>query len=114
MELFDRKVILKNVINDIVLMFTVFGDDFLPKIESYDVRNDINKLLDIYGLTLSLQNNWYLLKFNGIKYSLNYDFFKELIKNMASLEVQNLKEKSTSKKYHNYNKYQIQFLYSMI
>ncbi|VVU95134.1 XRN 5'-3' exonuclease N-terminus [seawater metagenome] len=36
------------IINDIVLLFTVFGNDFLPKINSYDVRDDIKRIFSIY------------------------------------------------------------------
>merc|ERR1712146_668421 len=45
-----------NVIDDIVFIFTIFGDDFLHKIDSFDVRNDINLILDIYKQFISEKN----------------------------------------------------------
>ena len=37
-----------NVTNDIAFIFTLFGNDFIPKLESIDVRNDIETLMNIY------------------------------------------------------------------
>ena len=44
----DKSIILS--INEIcpVLLFTFFGDDFLPKLESYNVNNDIDILMNTY------------------------------------------------------------------
>ena len=42
-------IISKNkVINDLVFILTVFGDDFLPKLETVRVNTDINILIDFY------------------------------------------------------------------
>jgi len=52
-------IIPQRVINDIVFLFTVFGDDFLPKLENLRVSNDIYIILDYY--LNNLLNNGYLL-----------------------------------------------------
>jgi 5'-3' exonuclease len=43
---------IENAINDIVLLFTVFGNDFLPKINSIDVRNDMDFIFWTYPLII--------------------------------------------------------------
>jgi 5'-3' exonuclease len=46
-------------INDVILIFTIFGDDFLPKLENFRVSNDIFTILDYY--IINYQDNGYLL-----------------------------------------------------
>ena len=46
-------------INDVILIFTIFGDDFLPKLENFRVGNDIFTILDYY--IINYQDNGYLL-----------------------------------------------------
>ena len=41
-----------NLIADIVFILTVFGDDFLPKLETVRVSMDISIILDFYALIL--------------------------------------------------------------
>ena len=60
----DRKnpylnINLERFINDVVLIFTIFGDDFLPKLENFRVSNDIFTILDYY--IINYQDNGYLL-----------------------------------------------------
>ena len=100
---FNLKPNYKNIINDIVLIFTIFGDDFLPKIESYDVKNDIGLLLDLYMITF-IEQKEYLIKFNK-KYILNYSFLNKLLEVMSKFENHVLKENFLSKKYHNFKKF---------
>jgi 5'-3' exonuclease len=40
------------LIDEIIYIFTLFGDDFLPKLESINVGEDINTIIDNYLLTL--------------------------------------------------------------
>ena len=46
-------------INDVILIFVIFGDDFLPKLENFRVSNDIFTILDYY--MINYQENGYLL-----------------------------------------------------
>ena len=92
-----------NILNDIVLIFTFFGDDFLPKIESINVKLDIKLILDTYKKILKNNNNYLLfIKDDGL-YHINYNFFFKLIE-LFSLEEDNLlKRNYYSNKYKNYN-----------
>ena len=46
-------------INDVILIFIIFGDDFLPRLENFRVSNDIFIILDYY--IINYQDNGYLL-----------------------------------------------------
>jgi 5'-3' exonuclease len=41
-----------NVIQDIVFIFTILGDDFIPKLETINTSDDIKLLLEVYILSL--------------------------------------------------------------
>ena len=80
----------QRVINDIVFVFTIFGDDFLHKIESFDVRNDIDIILDLYKENiLNLRKNniqdTYILKGNKT-IEINYNNFVSLFEVLVEKE----------------------------
>lgn len=97
------KLSFQNIINDIVFIFTVFGDDFLPKIESYNVKNDIELLFDLYIKTLNKTENYLLIKENNI-IKLNKKVFKILLKILSKNEDDIIDRNYFMKKYHNYNR----------
>ena len=88
-----------NLINDIVLLFTFFGDDFLPKLESYNVNNDIDLILNIYFKIFN-STKQYLIS----NYKINLTFFKQLVKELAINEKYILQRNFIMNYYHNYNK----------
>jgi 5'-3' exonuclease len=64
-------------INDVILIFTIFGDDFLPKLENFRVSNDIFTILDYY--IINYQDNGYLLNEDkSIKKIAMHSFFNLL------------------------------------
>jgi len=89
-----------DVINDIVFIFTIFGDDFLHKIESYNVKYDIKLILEKYKLfgkrILKDENN--LLKIN---YDNFIEFLKILVEQENEIIIRNFKNKYFKK--HNYD-----------
>lgn len=56
----------KRLINDIIFIFTVFGDDFLPKLEPFRVNLDIYIILDYYLVNL-IRSGYLLEKNNGLQ-----------------------------------------------
>jgi len=67
-------------INDLILIFTIFGDDFLPKMENFRVSNDIYTILDYY--IVNYQDTGYLLNDDKtIKKIALHSFFKLLSTN---------------------------------
>ena len=78
----------KRIISDIVFILTIFGDDFLPKLETVRVNLDINIILELYVINLSnpIHKNKYLLDKNNNKYSINKNNFLLFLKNLQVQE----------------------------
>jgi len=55
------------VINDIVFIFTIFGNDFLPKLESFSVSNDFKLIIDEYIKLLITTKGKYIISTNKEK-----------------------------------------------
>lgn len=86
-------------INDVILIFIIFGDDFLPKLENFRVSNDIYIILDYY--LINYQNNGYLLNDDkSIKKISLIQFFYYLSRN----EYLFLERNKMLSEYSNYNK----------
>jgi len=88
----------EDVINDIVFIFTIFGDDFLHKIESYNVKYDIKLILDKYRLfgKRILKDESNLLK-------INYDNFVEFLKILVEQENEIISRNFKNKYYRRFN-----------
>jgi 5'-3' exonuclease len=99
-----------NITNDMCFIFTLFGNDFVPKMESIDVRNDIQSLIEVYCYNLE-----YVDKNNVVKprylifltddglYRINFVNFYEIIKNIANIEDSLLIDTYMANKYKNYS-----------
>ena len=86
-------------INDVILIFIIFGDDFLPKLENFRVSNDIYIILDYY--LINYQNNGYLLNSDkSIKKISLIQFLYYLSRN----EYLFLERNKMLSEYSNYNK----------
>lgn len=74
-----------NVINDIVFIFTIFGNDFIPKLYSYDIKNNVKLIFDFY--IENLKNGYIIDKNNSINNSINISSIneKEYILNISNL-----------------------------
>jgi len=71
------------IINDICMLFTFFGNDFVPKLESLDVRTDFEILIDNYVKIFSEKGDNHYLTFDDndnikISYYNFYLYIKEL------------------------------------
>jgi 5'-3' exonuclease len=96
-----------NVTDDIAFLFTLFGNDFLPKIEAIDARNDIETLIHTYCEYINTFKVNYLIFYqNGyrIKY---YDKYSGsgligYINMLAEKEESLLKETYMAVTYKNY------------
>lgn len=92
------------IIDDIVLLLTIFGNDFVPKIESYTVRQDFNRIIDRYIETLKVNKN-YIISYNHTlkKKVINQDVFIDLIRVLQMDEGGNLQKIYMASEYQNYN-----------
>ena len=101
----DKDLDLYKLINDIVFIFTIFGNDFLPKCESFIVKYDILLLIDIYLINLTKLD--YILNENNIINENLYNFFELLSKHEKRLIFRN----AFNNLYNNFNKInQLNFL----
>jgi len=97
----DKSVDLQRLIEDIVFIFTIFGDDFLPKIQSYNVNNDIDIIIDHYVKTLN-ETDYLLYTDNSVK-KINYKSFHTFLNNLAIDEAYYVKRNYYQQLYNNYN-----------
>ena len=91
---FNKKANKKRLINDIVFIFTFFGDDFLHKLEFINARRDIKFIIKVYNDFLK-SDNYILDNNNNINKKNLLDFFKE----MAGYEDYLLKRNYLTDKY---------------
>jgi 5'-3' exonuclease len=75
----------QNIINDIIFIFTIFGDDFIPKLDSIPINHNFEKILKIYK-SLNTIKNGYILNESEINLNQLKLFFTELEK----LELPNI------------------------
>jgi 5'-3' exonuclease len=87
------------IINDIILIFTIFGDDFLPKLENFRVNSDIYIIIDYY--ILNYQDNGYLLNNDKTIKLVSFHSFLNLLSINEKLFLQRNKLQTI---YSNYNK----------
>jgi len=66
-----------NIIHDIIYIFTIFGNDFLPKIDTINVNKHINDILQVYQ---SIYKNGYIINDNKINILQLKNIFIELNK----------------------------------
>jgi 5'-3' exonuclease len=99
-----------NIINDVVFILTIFGNDFVPKIESLNVRYDfdriIDKYIDVIKENFTANKFKYLIEYSqkNNKKILNYQIFLSLIKLLQIDEGGNLQKIYMSSHYKNYNR----------
>lgn len=101
----DKTLINKtNVALDISLLFTLFGNDFVPKIESIDARHDVTTLMNNYCSMLNTTKKIKQLVYtDGDKFKIEYDNLIKLFEHMAQIESELLCETYLASTFKNYN-----------
>jgi 5'-3' exonuclease len=87
-----------NTILDIVIIFTVLGDDFVPKLEPINTHHDINLILDCY-IVVKKELDRYLVDNQKINNFFMLTFFKLI----GTFENILLERNHNERKYKNYN-----------
>jgi 5'-3' exonuclease len=77
----------QNIIDDIIFIFTIFGDDFLPKLEAIQVNNHYEKVLDIYKKIYT--ENYIIYSDDNIK-KINLKQLQTFFNELQKLELPNL------------------------
>jgi 5'-3' exonuclease len=83
----NKNKINQNVIDDIVFIFTIFGDDFLPKLEAIQVNNHYEKILDIYKKIY--EEKYIIYSDDNIK-KINFKQLQIFFNELQKLELPNL------------------------
>ena len=76
----DEKYDIDKINRDIVCISTLFGNDFVPKIETLNVKKGFQNIMDAYLKSLHKSNKSYLIdSIDNGKYKLNFVFLKNII-----------------------------------
>ena len=104
------------LLDEIIYIFTLFGDDFLPKTESISVSEDINIIIDNYLLTLVDKGSLLILSakpsdidrrstnssYKKEIYSINHENLKYYFGLLSKTELDDLNRFFYNSKYQNY------------
>jgi 5'-3' exonuclease len=102
----------RKIINDVIFILTVFGDDFLPKLESLRVSSDLFLLLDYY--IINIINSGYLIEKNKKIYNLRIHSFYNFMNLLSVNELLFLKRNSKQHIYSNYFRIEEQIVSSKL
>lgn len=91
-----------NIIQDLVLILTILGNDFVPKIESINIKLDFDIIINKYIEYLS--TNKYIINIQQNTKIINQTNFIGFLKILAINEGGNLQKIYISNHYQNYNK----------
>lgn len=77
-EYSQEKFDIERISKDIVCISTLFGNDFVPKMETINVKRNFQNIMDAYlqALLKLKDKGYYLIKIYDGKYSLNFTFLK--------------------------------------
>jgi hypothetical protein len=92
------------LIDDICLLLTLFGNDFLPKLKSLNVKNGFNVIFEVYVRHLTRTRNRYryiTFEEDGV-YKINYDNLNSFLYKISENEYKLCIETYASSHYKNY------------
>lgn len=90
-----------SIIRDLSFIMTIFGNDYIPKIESFDVKYDFILMVNVYLAVLS-KNNINLITVQSGKYVLNNLVLQNIIEELSKYEHNHLHRKYLMSNYSNY------------
>lgn len=107
-----------NIIMDIATLITMFGNDFIPKIESINPVNNITSIMKVYCNSIILKPFYIkdvhivrrIIINNEVKYEINCNNFVDFMYKLSQLEADLLRETYMSTTYKNYKFLKIIFL----
>lgn len=85
------------VVTDICFLFTLFGNDFVPRIKSIDARIDFEVILKTYA-----QIKGHILNYNKREYELNVDVLNNYTKKIGKMEKNLIRDKYMLNNYKNF------------
>jgi 5'-3' exonuclease len=104
-KLKGREISDEDIISDVVFIFAIFGNDFIPKVESFSVSTDFTMILDKYIMLLNENKSNIVLYNKKAKYKyINYDMFLKLVHILQLREGRQLQNVYLSNTYRNYKR----------
>lgn len=96
---------MNRIIDDITLLLTLFGNDFMPKLRSINVRNGFNIIFEVYVRHLTRTRNRYrYITFEEDNiYKINYDNFNSFLYKLSENEHKLCIETYAASHYKNYS-----------
>ena len=92
-----------NIIDDIVFLMSIFGNDFIPKIESMNVRNDITFLIDTYIYILNKAKRYIvIMKSDKVTKDIDINMLLLLLDKLCIYQDKRLVDNYLSNNYRNY------------
>jgi 5'-3' exonuclease len=103
-KLIDFEINNNRIIDDITLLLTLFGNDFMPRLRSLNVRNGFNIIFEVYVRHLTRTRNRYkYITFEEENiYKINYDNFNSFLYKISENEHKLFIETFASTHYKNY------------
>lgn len=88
---------------DLVCLSTLFGNDFVPKIETLNVKKGFQNIMDIYlKVLLKLKDKkYYLVKIKENGFRLNFTFLKHIFRELIPIENDFIKHNALFNEYIN-------------
>lgn len=90
----------ERIARDLVCLSTIFGNDFVPRMESVSVKKGFQNLLDAYQRTL-LEQNDYLVREKRERSAISLTFLKKIIKQLLPIERDFIDNNSLYQRYIN-------------
>jgi hypothetical protein len=103
-KIVDFEININRIIDDITLLLTLFGNDFMPRLKSLNVRNGFNIIFEVYVRHLTRTRNRYkyiTFEEDGT-YKINYDNFNSFLYKISENEHKLCIETFASAHYKNY------------
>lgn len=104
----------ERIIKDIIFLSTIFGNDFLPKIETINVKRDFSIILEKYLSVLQYFKNQHMVQKVKGQYQINAHFFKKMIESLLPEEEYFIKYNQLCNNYLNIGQIRNAFAYMEI
>lgn len=96
----------ERIINDFVVLSTIFGNDFVPKIPSINVKQGFQIIIEIYIKTLEELKDMYLVKVDtDNNHRLNLTFMRRIFEKLITIEDDFIEHNEMYNKYLMYHKF---------
>lgn len=114
MDFGTRQIEPQRIIDDIVCLFSLFGNDFIKKIETINVDSGFHELRRVYEKIMSKykDNDMYLVKYDKTNKTLNFLLLKQIFNELEKYEQKFFENIHTYNKHKDYGMLKYVFDYA--